>query len=52
MQEVAAMPDIDPEKQFRRNLSKRLERLETEVNLLRVEVLQLREIVKEVVNNP
>lgn len=47
------MPELDSEeKKFRRNLSKRLEKLEEEVNLLRVEVLQLREIVKEVVNNP
>ena len=40
------------EKKFRRNLSKRLEKLEEEVNLLRVEVLQLREIVKEALNEP
>lgn len=47
------MPNLEPEeKKFRRNLSKRLEKLEEEVNLLRVEVLQLREIVKDVVNSP
>lgn len=47
------MPELDPdERKFRRNLSKRLEKLESEVNLLRVEVLQLREIVTDFVNNP
>ena len=43
---------VPEEKQFRRNLSKRLDKLEKEVNLLRVEVLQLREIVKEALNEP
>lgn len=47
------MPELDSdERKFRRNLSKRLEKLEKEVNLPRVEVLQLREIVKDVINNP
>jgi len=46
------MPNLTEEQKFKRNLSKRLEKLEEEVNLLRVEVLQLREIVKDVVNNP
>jgi tetrahydromethanopterin S-methyltransferase subunit G len=50
------MDDLSPEeKKFRRNLSKRLEAIEKkleEVNLLRVEVLQLREIVKEALNEP
>lgn len=46
------MPELPDDKVIGRNLSKRLEKLESEVNLLRVEVLQLREIVKDVVNNP
>ena len=47
------MPEISPDdKVIGRNLSKRLNKLEEEVNLLRVEVIQLREIVKEFVNSP
>lgn len=46
------MPEISPDdKVIGRNLTRRLNKLEEEVNLLRVEVLQLRQIVKEFVNN-
>ena len=43
------MPDIASaiDKVFKRKTNQRLEKLESEVNLLRVEVLQLRQIVKE-----
>ena len=46
------MPEISHEllnKTFKRNLTRRLNKLEEEVNLLRVEVVQLRSIVKETV---
>lgn len=42
------MSEISPDDRvIGRNLTRRLNKLEEEVNLLRVEVLQLRQIVKE-----
>ena len=42
------MPEMPPDDRvIGRNLTRRLAKLESEVNLLRVEVLQLREILKE-----
>ena len=41
------MPEISDDKVIGRNLTRRLNQLEEQVNLLRVEVLQLRRIIEE-----